>query len=69
MRAARSDFISFRINPDGKELRAQVAAFGFVEADVADIVGIGRAEVEVFVEETLRGVGVVSMIRADSWMA
>jgi hypothetical protein len=33
--------IGFWIDPDGKELRAQVAGMGFVEADVADVLGIG----------------------------
>ncbi len=33
--------VGFGIYPDGKELRAQIAAAGFVEADVADVVGIG----------------------------
>ncbi len=33
--------IGFGIDPDGKKLRAQIAGTGFVEADVADVVGIG----------------------------
>ncbi len=50
--------IGFRLDPDGKELRPEVSGPGFVEADVALIFGIGRSDVEVFVEEALRGIGV-----------
>ena len=50
--------VSIGVDPDGKELRAEVAAAGFVEADVPRVIGIGRADVEVFVEKTLGRVGV-----------
>src|SRR5436190_1045767 len=50
--------IRFRLYPDRKELSAQVARSYFVEADVAVIFGIGRANVEVLVEEALGRVGV-----------
>ena len=49
--------IGLRVDPDGEELRAQIAAPGFVEADVADVFGIGRADVEAFVEKALRRIG------------
>ena len=49
--------VGLGIYPDGKELGAQIAAAGFVEADVAHVVGIGRADVEAFVEKTLGRVG------------
>ena len=48
----------FGIGPDGKELGAQIAGAGFVEADVADVFGIGIADIEVFVKKALRSVGV-----------
>jgi len=50
--------VRLRINPDGKEFSAQIAGLGFVEADVADVVGIGAADVKAFIEKTLRRVGV-----------
>ena len=50
--------VGLRINPDREELRAQISAPRLVEADVADVVGIGRADVESFVEKPLRRVGV-----------
>ena len=49
---------SFRIGPDGKEFRAQVAGAGFVQADVADVLGVGVADIEVLVKKALRRVGV-----------
>ena len=33
--------IGFRFDPDGKELRAQIAGASLVEADVADVFGVG----------------------------
>ena len=48
----------FGIGPDGKKLRAQIAGTGLVQADVADVFGIGGADIEVLVEKTLRCVGV-----------
>src|ERR1700722_13332615 len=50
--------IGFRIDPDGKEFGAQVAALRFVEADVPDVVRIGRAKIKVFIEKTLWRIGV-----------
>src|SRR5215469_9935519 len=59
------------IDPYGKELAAQISPAGLVQADVAFIVRISRADVEVFVEKTLRGIrvgiddqsGVVNLVR------
>ena len=48
--------IGFRFDPDGKELSAQVSGASFVKADVAEIFGIGRTDIEVIVEKTLRRV-------------
>ena len=50
--------VSIGVYPDGEELRPQTAAAGFVEADVPRVIGIGRADVEAFVEKTLGRVGV-----------
>jgi len=45
--------IGFRFDPDGKELSAQISGASFVKADVAEIFGIGRTDIEVIVEKTL----------------
>jgi len=45
------------IHPDGKKLRAQVSAPCLVEADVANIFGIGRPEIEALVQKPLRRIG------------
>jgi len=45
---------SFGIRPNGKKLSAQVAGASLVEADVADVFGIGAADIKVLVEKTLR---------------
>src|ERR1019366_2554598 len=50
--------VGFRVYPDRKELGAEIADFGLVETDVAGVFGIGRSNVVVFVEKTLRSVGV-----------
>src|SRR5438132_12651457 len=50
--------VSCRLDPDGKELGAQVAGAGFIETDVAVVVGIDGTDVVVFVEERLRRVSV-----------
>ena len=55
---AKSALIGFGVDPDGEKFGAQISAAGFVEADVAGVFGIGRTDVEAFVEEALRGVGV-----------
>jgi hypothetical protein len=47
----------FWIGPDGKKFGAQIAGAGFVEADVANVFGIGGADVKTFVKKTLRSVG------------
>ena len=49
--------IGFRVNPDGEKLRPEIAATSLVEAEVTHIVGIGRADIEAFVEKSLRRVG------------
>ena len=45
-----------RIDPDGEELRAQIAFAGRIQVEVAAAQGI--AEVKVFIHKALRGVGV-----------
>jgi len=50
--------IRFWLDPYGEELGAQVSAAHLIEADVTDVVGIGRANVEAFVEKALGRVGV-----------
>ena len=49
--------VGFRFDPDGKELGAEIAGLGLVEADVAGVFGIGRSDVVVFVEKALRSIG------------
>jgi len=49
---------SFGIRPNGKKLSAQVAGASLVEADVADVFGIGAADIKVLLEKTLRRIGV-----------
>jgi hypothetical protein len=36
--------VRFRIDPDGKELGAEIAGLGLVEADVAGVFGRSREE-------------------------
>ena len=50
--------IGLGIDPDGKEFRAQITAPCFIEADVPDVIRIGRADVESLIEKALRRVGV-----------
>src|ERR1700722_5923013 len=50
--------IGLWFHPDGKEFGAQISTPGFVEADVAEIFGIGRSNVETFVQKPLRRIGV-----------
>ena len=50
--------VGLRLHPDGKELSAKIACLGFIEADVAVVLGVGRSDVEILVEKTLRRVGV-----------
>ena len=50
--------IGFGFDPDGKEFCAQISATRLVQTDVAYVVGISRADIEVFVEEALRRVSV-----------
>src|SRR5215467_6217639 len=45
--------VGFWIDPDGKELGTKIAVACLVEADMADVVGIGRANVEAFVKKSL----------------
>src|ERR1700722_9279687 len=49
--------IRFRIYPDRKKFRSQISAPRFVEAYMADILWIRRANIESFVEKSLRRVG------------
>jgi hypothetical protein len=50
--------IGFGLDPNGEELRAEIASPGLVEANVAYVLGVLGADVIVLVEEALRGVGV-----------
>src|SRR5262249_23540313 len=50
--------ISLRLNPDREKIRAQGSAVCFVEADVCNVMRMGGADVEAFVQKTLRRVGV-----------
>ena len=50
--------IGLGLDPDREELRAEISALRLVEADVAEVVGIGRSDVEAFIEKTLRCIGV-----------
>ena len=50
--------VGLGIDPDGKEFRSQIAAPGFVETDVPDVVRVRRADVESLIEKALRGIGV-----------
>src|SRR5215471_5160912 len=49
--------IDRRIHPDRKELGAQIAGSGLVEADVAKVFRVGGPNVEVAIQESLRRVG------------
>ena len=50
--------VGFRFHPDGKELGAEIAGLGLVETDMAGVFGIGRSDIVVLVEKTLRCIGV-----------
>src|SRR5712671_6782480 len=50
--------LEFRLNPDGEELRSQVALPDLVQIDMAFCYRRVLAQVEVFVEEALGRVGV-----------
>src|SRR5262249_30302921 len=56
--AREMTLIGFRLDPDRKEFCAEISAARLVEADVANVVRIGRANIEALVKEALRGVGV-----------
>lgn len=49
--------IGHGVDPDGEKLRPEIAATSLVEAEVTHIVRIGRADIEAFVEKSLRRVG------------
>jgi len=49
--------IRLGLNPDRKELRAQIPPPCFVQADVANVLRIRRADVKALVEKSLRRVG------------
>ena len=50
--------VGLGLNPDGKELGAKITGSDFIQADMADIFRIAIADIEIFVEKTLRSVGV-----------
>src|SRR5579863_1351036 len=50
--------VRLRIDPDGKKLSTQVTGTSLVQADMAEILGIGAADIEVIVHKTLGCVGV-----------
>jgi len=47
-----------RLNPDGEELRTKIASLRFGEIEMSRIARWNICQVEIFVEKTLRGVGV-----------
>jgi hypothetical protein len=50
--------VGHRLDPNGKELGAEVARFGLVKTEVALVLGIRRSDVPIFVEESLWSIGV-----------
>src|SRR5208283_2474541 len=50
--------IRSRFHPDGEEFCAQISTPRLVQTDVANVVRVRRADVEAFVEKTLRRIGV-----------
>ena len=50
-------FIAFGRNPDGKEFCPQISGLNLAEADLALVVGIGAADVEVAIQKPLWGIG------------
>src|ERR1017187_7531237 len=53
-----SSLVGLRVHPDGKKFRAQVSSPRLVEAKVAVVVGIRRADIEAFVKKPLRRIRV-----------
>src|SRR5581483_11483685 len=50
--------IGIRIDPNGEEFGPKISGAGFVEAQIAGVVGIAVSEIEVLVDKTLRRIGV-----------
>ncbi len=49
--------IRVRVDPDGEKFCAQIAPPRLVEAEMSEVFGIGRTNIEAFVKKPLRSVG------------